>query len=293
MLGRQRFFRQIQLRKHIIANLPTPRVTVTHVTFSFEFHLFPTHQLGSIHLQPSDPSSSPSQEQPHTPYFPREMAERAINQDRIYNAASDLAASKNTLTLSIHGSCFRNGAPGAKASYGIFISSSSPHNTSGILPSYLSHKSQNAVLYACQRALEIVEDHFLAPSSLYNTTSSENNAIITEVVIKTHSQYLVRCLTEFVTIWERNGYLNAGGKPVVNRGGVEKLESMIRDGEIEKRLSVRFWLVGKKENLEAIPLAESAFDRYVFLLKAAVDILRVYLLPRKMRSFNHPSICEP
>ena len=80
-------------------------------------------------------------------------------------------------------------------------------------------------------------------------------------------------------IWEENGFLNAKGKPVVNRVGVEKLQDSMREREREG-CRVRFWLVGKKENREAVALADEAFDKYVYLIVFHMsDFFRLFVSP--------------
>lgn len=87
--------------------------------------------------------------------------------------------------------------------------------------------------------------------------------MVKQVIVKTHSQYVVRCLSEYVGIWRENGWKNASGTAVVNRVGVEKLDELCRDAEEEGRFRVRFWKVGKGENGEAVELAQKGFERYV------------------------------
>lgn len=82
-------------------------------------------------------------------------------------------------------------------------------------------------------------------------------------MIKTHSQYLVRCFTEFVDVWKVNGWENVKGTSVINRVGIERVEGMIEDAEKEGGLKVRFWLVKKEDNLDVVPLADEVFKRYV------------------------------
>ncbi|KAG9243355.1 hypothetical protein BJ878DRAFT_443528 [Calycina marina] len=150
----------------------------------------------------------------------------------------------NAIVVSIHGACKRNGQPGSKASYALFFGEHSKFNTAGYLPKTFSHKSQNAHLYACQRAIEHIEDVVLEGF----------NGELKTVIIKTHNQYLVKCFSQYVFEWEQNGYLNANGKPVINRTGVEKVQRLLKESVVEGRAKFQFWLVTKNGNKDVVPL---------------------------------------
>ena len=172
------------------------------------------------------------------------------------NTADPPSPKLTTIIVSIHGACKRNGQIGAKASYSIYFGKGSKYNTADYLPKVMSHKSQNAQLYACQRAIEVVED----------LVTRELDGHIKTVIIKTNSSYLVRCFSEFVFEWEKNGYLNAHGNPVINRVAIEKIQNLLMESVREGRANYQFWLVGKEDNSAPIPLAKDVFNRYVYWL---------------------------
>ena len=159
-----------------------------------------------------------------------------------------------TIVVSIHGACKRNGQAGAKAAYSLYFGKGSKFNTADYLPKVLSHKSQNAQLYACQRAVEVIED----------VVDRDLDGGLETVIIKTHSSYLVKCFSEYVFEWEKNGYLNAHGNPVINRVAVEKIQNLLVESTKEGRAKYQFWLVGKTDNSDTILLAKEVFKKYVF-----------------------------
>ncbi|KAG4423412.1 hypothetical protein IFR04_003379, partial [Cadophora malorum] len=79
------------------------------------------------------------------------------------------------------------------------------------------------------------------------------------LTILTDSLYLLKCLTEYVPIWERNGYRDSKGQYVENSEELADLASMVLHFE---RVGVRvaFWLVGSAANKDARKLASEAVE---------------------------------
>ncbi|KAH8593212.1 hypothetical protein B0O99DRAFT_627512 [Bisporella sp. PMI_857] len=154
-----------------------------------------------------------------------------------------------TIIVNIYGTYRAGGPLGGKASYGVFFNEGSDYNTAGYLPPSLSCKSYIAQIYAAQRAIELVED-----------VVSKEVTGITGVVIRSQSEYVVKCFTEWTTIWEENGWINSYGKPVVNRAGIEKVVRLIRESKIERGVEIKFELVGKRDNKQPMRLAETVFE---------------------------------
>ncbi|KAH7413357.1 hypothetical protein BKA64DRAFT_352927 [Cadophora sp. MPI-SDFR-AT-0126] len=125
-------------------------------------------------------------------------------------------------------------APEAKASYGIFFGSSSPHNKSSFLPASQNPQTrETAILRGCYDALDYILNNLLPRAS----------PSILQTIILTDSPYLVKCLTEYVYVWERNGYRDSRGEFVENSAELADLASMVLHFE-RIGVRVRFWLVG-------------------------------------------------
>ena len=165
----------------------------------------------------------------------------------------------DTIIVSIHGASKRNGQAGAKAAYSLFFGEASKFNTANYLPKAISHKSQSAQLYACQRAIEVIEDVVI----------QNHNANVKTVIIKTDSSYLVKCLSKFVFDWEQNGYLNVHGNPLINRIAIEKIHSLLVESVREDRARYQFWLVDIADNSDAITLAKGVYERFVDIFSYA------------------------
>jgi ribonuclease HI len=63
-----------------------------------------------------------------------------------------------SVVVTIHGACRGNGTSSARGAYGVYFGAGSPYNEFDLLPETERQGSNAAVVYAAQRALEIVED---------------------------------------------------------------------------------------------------------------------------------------
>lgn len=97
----------------------------------------------------------------------------------------------------IDGACEHNGKPDCRASYGIFWGENHPLNTSGIIQTPASN--QRAELTAAIVALQQTIDQK-----------------ITNVRLISDSRYVVDSQTSWIREWEKNGFVNSKGKPVLN-----------------------------------------------------------------------------
>lgn len=80
------------------------------------------------------------------------------------------------------------------------------------------------------------------------------------VVIRSHSAYLVNCLSNHIWEWEENDYLRAAPKYVVHRLQMDKIHDMIEESIRERRCTTQFWQVPKDSNSDARAHARSASD---------------------------------
>lgn len=82
---------------------------------------------------------------------------------------------------------------------------------------------------------------------------------LTQVVIKSHSEYVCRGMSEWVGKWKKTGWRNAKGLPVGNGDIFQEVEkAIIRANDMG--IEVLFWLVPRERNVEAERLANSAFE---------------------------------
>ncbi|KAF9445533.1 ribonuclease H-like protein [Macrolepiota fuliginosa MF-IS2] len=152
------------------------------------------------------------------------------------------------MAIFIDGACARNGTPDAQAGIGVYICCGSAHNLSKPLQNG-PHTNQRAEIQAAIAAVKYVRrihrDGDFRPSR--------------GLVLTTDSGYLVKAMTEYINKWERNGWKNNVGKPVVNAEDFKELEGHISFLE-GQHIRVRFWLVDRKYNTEADELAKEAVE---------------------------------
>ena len=110
--------------------------------------------------------------------------------------------------------------------------------------------SQTAELQACMAALDM--------AMIIKKESLEED--LSQVIIKAHSDYVFKGMTEWTTKWAKNGWLNAKGVPVANGDLFRQVEQKITDlNDID--VEVLFWQVTKPQNQEADTLANSVFEK--------------------------------
>jgi ribonuclease HI len=71
-----------------------------------------------------------------------------------------------SVVITIHGACRGNGTSSARGAYGVYFGEGSPYNEPGLLPETERQGSNAAVVYAAQRALEILEDRVTRDPSI-------------------------------------------------------------------------------------------------------------------------------
>ena len=99
--------------------------------------------------------------------------------------------------------------------------------------------NQRAELTAVSRALEIAPRH-------------------REVTIYTDSRYAIDCVTNWYKNWQRNGWLNAKGKPVENKDLITDIRERVEEREGLGRGTYFVWVKGHANdpgNIEADKLA--------------------------------------
>ncbi|CAC5385436.1 rnhA [Mytilus coruscus] len=101
----------------------------------------------------------------------------------------------------IDGACKNNGKPLAKASYGIFWEPNNIKNINGPVPESYKQTNNTGELYAAVKCLQQIHDNQ-----------------ISNINIKTDSEYLVRGITSDIVYWKSNNWkLKSSGKDVKNK----------------------------------------------------------------------------
>lgn len=123
------------------------------------------------------------------------------------------------------------------------------------LPSYPIPTNQRAGLLAIILALEWALKEQLK--------ASQRNGVYTplDVEIKADSKYACDCLTEWLPVWQRNGWLNSKRKPVANRELIQ--EAVNLEGQIRQQGSVKYTWVSREENVEADRHCNEAMDEQI------------------------------
>jgi ribonuclease HI len=160
-------------------------------------------------------------------------------------------AHSDSLVIAVDGACRDNGRENARAAVGVYVGEGSPYNKSARLPGVITN--QVAEITAGIEGLTLARK--LLP--IYKNLEGR----IRHIVIKADSEYFVKGMTEWVLKWEKNGYRNAAGRPVVNQ---ELFKQALNNLELleHKGIKVQFWHVPREENSFADALANAALDEY-------------------------------
>jgi len=161
---------------------------------------------------------------------------------------SKLSPHVGAIIIAVDGACRSTPSVWGPSAIGVFFAKDSPWNIVKRSSKPVA-VSQRAELQACLAALQMAI-----------TIKAENlEEELSQVVIKAHSEYVCRGMTEWVGKWKKTGWLNAKGLPVANGDlfqDVEKKIIQLNDLGVE----VLFWQVPSERNVEAEGLANSAFD---------------------------------
>lgn len=110
------------------------------------------------------------------------------------------------------GACSNNGMGDSRGGYGVYFGVNDSRNCCGPLPDDgRAHTNQRAELLAIKCALEIVENDDRP------------------VVIHTDSKYSMQCMTEWLPVWEENGFVKSNGEPVKNLDLILPIDQLILD----------------------------------------------------------------
>jgi len=153
-----------------------------------------------------------------------------------------------TMSGSFDGACQLNGSPSAYGGAAIYFPRSVRFTEARPLPNNRYHKVTNQMA-------ELTGLVMILEAGLRRKMELNSNPYFF-LDITTDSKYAIGCVTERNEKWERNGWLNAKGQPVVNQDLIRKALSLI--AEIEEHGQVMFFKVPREENEEADSLAKQA-----------------------------------
>ncbi|XP_052070537.1 ribonuclease H1-like [Mytilus californianus] len=117
--------------------------------------------------------------------------------------------SDEAVTVYTDGGCFGNGRKGATAGIGVYWGDNHPDNLSERLGG--RQTNNRAEIHATARAI-----------------SQAKARGITNLVLKTDSQFCINGITNWIHKWKRNGWKLSTGQPVINKADFEELESSLQ-----------------------------------------------------------------
>ena len=152
------------------------------------------------------------------------------------------------LNIAIDGACSNNGSSNALASSALVIQrpGQKPMIVTDILHSPPIATSQRAELNALVLALE---------AAVERKSKFKYNPYF-RAFIKTDSEYATKCMTEWRTLWEVNGWKNANGEGVANMDLI--LQAIQLESEVQRYGRVYYNWVERKFNRHADWAAKKA-----------------------------------
>lgn len=113
------------------------------------------------------------------------------------------------------GSCTGNGKPSVCGGIGVYFGENNSMNVCESLKGNITNNK--AELTAILRALQIILD------SVAESSESDSE----EYCICTDSKYSISCLTLWWKKWEKNGFLTAHKKPVLNQDLLKQIQELL------------------------------------------------------------------
>ncbi|KAK0513698.1 hypothetical protein JMJ35_003420 [Cladonia borealis] len=153
------------------------------------------------------------------------------------------------IIIAVDGTCRSTPTVWGPSAIGVYFAKDSPWNIMRRRNKPMA-TSQTAELQACMAALDM--------AMIIKKESLEED--LSQVIIKAHSDYVFKGMTEWTAKWAKNGWLNAKGMPVANGELFQQVEQKIIDLN-DLGVEVLFWQVPRSQNQEADTLANSVFEK--------------------------------
>ena len=109
------------------------------------------------------------------------------------------------------GACRNNGKKNAKAGIGVYFSDNDPRNVSERLRG--NQTNQNAELSAILKVVQILDKELKQ---------------FKKVTIYTDSDYSIKCIKNYCSFWERNGWKKRDGQPIKNIETIKNIYCLYR-----------------------------------------------------------------
>ncbi|KAL3422286.1 hypothetical protein PVAG01_06442 [Phlyctema vagabunda] len=162
-----------------------------------------------------------------------------------------LSSDPESIVVSVHGACRRNGGLNPRGGYGVFFGESSTLNRNGRCEVISRQTNQYAELYATMLALE----------AIYQLIAE--GEVVRHIVIRNNSENLTRAFTQRVELWGRRKWRTKTGKKVANVRGIQSIMRKIRRLEAMCDAQVSFAFVGLEYNRRAAELSTDALGNVV------------------------------
>ncbi|KAF8461722.1 ribonuclease H-like domain-containing protein [Kalaharituber pfeilii] len=167
-------------------------------------------------------------------------------------APSCLIPYLKTIAVTIDGACRGNGTNQARGSWAAYFGPGSIYNRKALLRPETRQTSQVAEIVAALNTL-------LQIKPVLNEAEVNRGLSIVRVVLITDSEYVVRCMTEWVWKWIDNGWMSSKRQQVVNAYYLQLLHKRIEE-LAEEGVIVEFWHVDRRWTVEADRMANEALD---------------------------------
>lgn len=168
-----------------------------------------------------------------------------------------LKIDRESVVVAVDGLVKENNDGELRAGYGVCFGKNSDLNINDAVPGQHPQTKEIALLLGAAEALKSSCEHFSPLPEFIEIKNGE--VVMKKVVIITDSPYLVKCMTEWVWVWQSNGYQNSKGEWVSNHVEITELASVCLEVERDS-IEVRFWLVEKGGVGDAKRLAERVLD---------------------------------
>ena len=156
------------------------------------------------------------------------------------------------MDIFVDGGCRGNGQPWAVgAAAAVFkLSRGRQESWYRLLPNYPAPTNQRAeitaIILALQQALKKYRQQYT-----YHYL---------EVTIYSDSRYAIRCMTEWIYQWRRNGWRNYAGCGVANRDLIEKASNL--DNRLKAEGLVEYVWIPRNQNEDADRICNEVMDNY-------------------------------
>lgn len=225
-------------------SVPTPDPTPNpRIFYPSHYFLGPPSRLATLE-QPTDIIHHITTYSPHTG-----ITHLVINNLKAKRRLDrTLTIDQNSILVSVDGFC-----NDGKASFAIWFGRGSKLNLNDVVEEtrYKSGLSRDlALLRATDEALRVAwtqlstlsPTNSASPSPISPTSPVDDRPEKKTIVILTDSHYLVRCMSDWVLVWENQGFRNLKGDDVCNHKEIKHVGDLCK--EIEGfGGEVRFWLV--------------------------------------------------